>query len=306
MKNAAREMTMRTKMNFPRSISAVVVTLLLQSALMHAKTKEKASCDFTTFSAPSGYTLNLVNGVSDDGTVVGQLVDNQTSEPVAFAYSASGVFTEYAAPKSSTTWLYGANASSMNAGSYQDSGYPGHIHGFTWQGKNMTVVNYPGAPNTWLFDINQGGTLVGSFSAGDSITKGFMMVNNKFTIIAYPDAQVTFADAISDNGVVAGTYASSLISYGFLWQNGTFTSINYPKAQWGTALVGVNNSGVVAGNYFAGIATNGFIYESGEFKDIVYSGAKYTAAGGINNNGLVSGQIVYANGNTLGFTAQCK
>ncbi len=105
-----------------------------------------ASCNFNTFSAPSGYTLSEVNGVSDDGTVVGQLVDNKTLESVAFTYSASGVFTEYTAPKSSATWMYGRNGSGINAGSYQDSAYPGHVHGFLLQGGQLPPSTIPRPP----------------------------------------------------------------------------------------------------------------------------------------------------------------
>jgi hypothetical protein len=63
---------------------------------------------------------------------------------------------------------------------------------------------------------------------------------------------------------------------------------------------------VVAGNRFVGDKALGFIYEDGVFKNIVYTGAKYTMAGGINNNGLVSGQIVYSGTDSLGYTADCK
>src|ERR1019366_3986218 len=111
--------------------------------------------------------------------------------------------------------------------------------------------------------------------------------------IAYPKSQLTYAQAISDNGVVAGNYTTGYVDNGFLWQNGTFTTIDYPNAKYGTALVGVNNSGVVAGNHFSGDFTFGFIYENGVFKNIVYSGAKYATAGGINNNGLVSGLLYF-------------
>jgi len=108
------------------------------------------------------------------------------------------------------------------------------------------------AANTWLFDVNQLGAAVGSFSASQSVTKGFMLVNGKYTAIAYPNAQLTYAQAINDNGEVAGSYSSGFVSYGFLWQSGTFTNVDYPKARFGTALVGVNDSGVVAGNRFVG------------------------------------------------------
>ncbi len=291
-------------MSLSRLASAIVVTVLLQSAVMHAA--KKASCTFDTFSAPSGYTLNEVTGVGDDGTVVGQLINNKTQAFVGFMYSASGVFTEYTVPQSLTTWMYGRNGSGANAGSYQDVKYPGHIHGFLLQGSQLTAVNYPNAPNTWVFDVNQLGAVVGSFSAGASVTKGYMLVNGNYTTIAYPNVQLTYPQAINDKGVVAGFSANGLVSSGFLWQNGTFTSVNYPNAKYGTALVGVNDSGMAAGNRFNGDFALGFIYENGVFKNIVYPGAKYTAAGGINNNGLVSGQIVFKGGSTLGFTAVCK
>jgi uncharacterized membrane protein len=292
-------------MSLPRLVSAIIVTMILPTALMHAA-QRNASCTFTTFSAPSGYTLIEVNGVSDDGTVVGQFVDNKTLEPVAFTYSASGDFTEYTAPKSSGTWMYGRNGSGVNAGSYQNSGYPGHIYGFTLQGGQLDAITYPKAPNTWVFDVNQVGAVVGSFSAGGSVTKGFMLENGDYTPIAYPKAQITYAQAINDNGVVVGAYASSSFSNGFLWKNGSFTTINFPNSKYGTALAGINNSGVIVGNHFSAENSFGFLYENGVFENIVYPDAKWAATGGINNNGLISGQIYFKGGKTLGYTAVCK
>lgn len=293
-------------MSLPRFAYAMVIAAAFVSspAVLHAA--ETASCTFNTFSAPSGYLLSAVNGVTDEGVVVGQLIDNQTQALVGFTYSSGGGFTEYSAPKSMGTWLYGRNASGENAGYYQDSAYPEAMHGYLLQGGQFSVVNYPGAANTWLFDVNQLGAAVGSFSASQTVTKGFMLVNGQYTTIAYPNAQLTYAQAINDNGVVAGSYANGFVSYGFLWQNGTFTAVDYPKAKFGTALAAVNNSGVVAGNRFVGDKSMGFIYEDGVFKNIVYSGAKFTMAGGINNNGLISGQIYYSSTNTLGYTAECR
>jgi len=291
-------------MGLCRSASTIVITLLFQSAAMHAATT--ASCTFDTFSAPSGYSLSQVSGVSDDGTVVGQLLNNSTLQSEGFTRSASGVITQYAAPQSSTTWLYGRNGSGVNAGYYQATAYPAHLHGFLLQGSTFTAVNHPNAANTWLFDVNLLGASVGSFSASASVTKGFMLVNGTYTTIAYPNALATYAMAINDNGEVVGSYASSIVSYGFAWNNGTFTAINYPKSKYGTGLLGVNNSGVIVGNHLSADQAHGFIYENGTFKNIVYSGAKFTEAGGINNNGLISGQIYFKGGTSLGFTAVCK
>jgi uncharacterized membrane protein len=297
----------RSSMSLPRLVFAAILIALLPSAVTHAE--DIASCNFTTFSAPSGYTLSEVNGVSDDGTVVGQLVDNKTLASVAFTYSASGVFTEYTAPKSMATWLYGRNGTGINAGSYQDSAYPEHIHGFLLQSGQLTAINYPKASYTWLFDINQTGSAVGSYSdGGASATKGFVLINGDYTTIAYPKAQLTYPLAVNDSGVVVGSYASTLVSNGFLWQNGKFTTINYPNAKYGTALTGINNSGVIAGNHFSAENAFGFFYENGVFKNIVYTGenVKYTMTGGINNNGLISGQIYFKGGTNIGYTAVCK
>jgi probable HAF family extracellular repeat protein len=131
-------------------------------------------------------------------------------------------------------------------------------------------------------------------------------VNGQYTAIAYPGAQLTYAQAINDNGAVVGAASVGLLSYGFLWQNGTFTDINYPKAPYGTGLVGVNNSGVIVGNHFSADRTFGFLYENGVFKNIVYTGANFSVTGGINNNGLISGQVYFKGGDTLGYTAVCK
>ena len=291
-------------MGFRHSVSAIIATFLLQSVAMHAV--PTASCTFDTFSAPSGYTLSMVQGVGDDGTVVGQLIDNKTLEYVAFTRSSSGVFSEYAAPKSASTWLYGRNGSGVNAGFYQDSAYPGHIHGFLLQGSTFTAVNHPNAPNTWLFDINQPGAAVGSFSASGSVVKGFLLANGKYTTIAYPKAQLTYAMGINDNSQVVGSYFDGVVQNGFSWKSGNFTTINFPKAKYGTVLTGVNNSGVIVGNHLSADKEFGFIYNNGVFKNIVYSGAKYTLAGGINNNAVISGEIVVTSTDVLGYTAVCK
>jgi len=286
-----------------RLASAVVVTLVLFSSVMHAS--QNASCTFETFSAPNGYTLSEVGGVSDDGTVVGQLIDNRTQALVAFMRSPSGAFTEYAAPNAGVTWLYGRNGSGTNAGYYQDAKNPQNIHGFMLQGSKMTVVNYPKAANTWLFDINQLGTAVGSSSASPSLTKGFMLTNGSFTTIAYPGAVATYAIAVNDKGAVVGSYATDN-NHGFLWENGTFTTIDHPQAKYGTSLNGINNSGVIVGNRLNGDRDFAFLYENGVFKYVVYPGGDFTLAGGINNNGVVSGQIRLKGTNTIGYTAKCQ
>ncbi len=173
------------------------------------------------------------------------------------------------------------------------------------QDGRFTAVHYPGAANTWLFDIDQLGAVVGSFSSSASLVRGFLLANGAYTTIAFPNAQVTYALAINDNGDVVGSYGSGRVSNGFLWQNGTLTTINYANSRFGTVLTGVNNAGVIVGNHRALHRDFGFIYEGGVFKDIVDPGAKFTLAGGIDNRGLISGEIFLTSTDTLGYTAFC-
>ena len=263
----------------------------------------KASCTFDTFDVPSGYTLNTVEGIADDGTVVGQLIVNKTQAFVGFMRSSSGDFTIYSAPKSSMTWLYQQNATGTSSGSYLDS--KSKVHGFTLVNGNFNAVDYPGASNTWIFGVNHVGALTGSYGGAGSV-KGFLLVNGQYTNIVYPKGAVTNPMAVNDNNAIVGSSLTGNFSSGFLWQNGNFTTINFPKSKFGTVLSGINNAGTIVGNRLSADNAFAFLYENNTFKSIVYPGAKFEIVGGINNNGLISGQIYMTGTDSLGFTATCK
>ncbi|HVM92383.1 MAG TPA: hypothetical protein VMT67_06200 [Terriglobales bacterium] len=284
----------------PTMLAAIVCMFSLAPVLRAAN---KASCTFDTFDAPSGYTLNTVQGIADDGTVVGQLIENKSQSLVGFMMSPGGDFTVYKAPKSSMTWLYQQNATGTSSGSYADSKYK--LHGFTLIGGNFVSFDYPGAANTWLYGVNHVGALTGSYGSGGSIS-GFLLVNGSYTKINYPKGTTTYPMAINDNNAIVGSSINGLVSSGFLWQNNKFTTISYPNSKYGTALTGINNAGVIVGNRLSADKAFAFLYENNTFESIVYEGAKFEVVGGINNNGVISGQIYFTQTDTLGFTAVCK
>jgi uncharacterized membrane protein len=288
-------------MNFPRSILAVMASLFALPLALHAT---QASCTFTTFPAPSGYLLAQVNGVADDGTVVGQLENKNTGDLVAFARAANGGVKVYKAPQSRITW-FTQRAGGVNVGSYLDNNNLPHVHGFLLQGTNFAALNYPKAVNTWLYGINQLGSVVGSFNIS-SVVKGYKLESGKYTVIRYGSALATRPQAISDDGVVVGSYFDGILNHGFVWLNGTFKTIDSPNAPYGTILTGVNRSGLIVGNRLTADRTFGFIYRNNAFANIVYAGAKFTTAGGINNAGVISGEIFFTASNILGYTAVCK
>ena len=116
--------------------------------------------------------------------------------------SASGDFTIYSAPKSSTTWIYQQNATGTSAGSYLDSQFK--VHGFTLVDGDFTAVNYAGAANTWVFGVNHVGSLTGSYGGAGSV-KGFLFVNGQYTNIVYPKGAVTNPMAVNDNNAIVGS-----------------------------------------------------------------------------------------------------
>ena len=278
---------------------AALVCLL--APVLHAA--NKAACTFDTFDVPSGYTLNDVEGIADDGTVVGQLVDNKTQNLVGFMRSEGGDFTVYTAPKSSMTWLYQQNATGTSSGSYMDA--KSKVHGLTLVNGDFSSVDYPGASNTWVFGVNKVGALTGGYGGSGSVN-GFLLVNGNYTKIVYPKGAVTNPMAVNDNNAVVGASLTGAVSTGFLWQSGKFTAINYPKSKFGTALTGINNAGTIVGNRISADKAFAFLYENGMFKSIVYDGARFELVGGINNNGVVSGQIYLTGTKSLGYTATCK
>ena len=290
-------------MRFPRAVFGLLISWFALSTITFAA--NQADCTFTTFSAPMGYTLVQVNDVTDDGTVVGQLEDNNSGAFVAFSRTAAGKYTIFDAPNSIFTWFSSRNKAGVNVGSYLDNARIQHVHGFAQSGKGFVEINYPNATHSWVYGINTAGTVAGSFTKAD-VVKGFKLANGKYTTIAVSGALTTNPQAINDQNVVVGSYSDGTFYHGFVWQNGSFTTVDFPKTRFGTVLTDVNNAGVIVGNHLSADRAFGFIYKGGAFANIVYVDAKSATAGGINNNGVISGELSFGQNKTLGYTAVCK
>ncbi len=288
-------------MRFPRIGFAIAACCFAFSVFSHAG-QPKASCTITPFSAPSGYTLTMVNGIDDSGTVVGELQD-QNSNWVAFSRDASGKFTIFKVPNSGMTW-FSHRSGGVNVGSYLDNAIPPAVHGLAQQGADYTTINYPKATYTWVSGINNSGTVVGNYLKG-TLSKGFQLKNGKYTSIAHSGASTTVPEAISDDGTVVGSYTDSQ-THGFIWKAGKFTVVDHPKSVYGTELRDVNTAGIMVGNYMSADRTWGFIYKNNTFYSVVYTGAKSASVGGLNNNGVIAGQLFYTLKNQPGYTAVCK
>ena len=166
-------------------------------------------------------------------------------------------------------------------------------------------------PKARLLAFGLAAALAGARSAGAG---GY-----NFTEIAVPGAADTEPEAVSDGGVVVGGYDTPSNSnvYGFIDNHGAFSTLNLggPNCPSGfcTLASGVNNAGDVVGQYTnASGGTSGFIYYPGGATTTLDVPASVlpssatdinTSAWGINNNGLVVGQVAFSSPST-GFTVE--
>lgn len=292
-------------------LSATAVLVLLVSIAPLSSAQTKASCQFHSLTAPSGYSFGMMTGINDYGTVVGSA--NKGSSPGLFiaatVYSSGGV-SFYSVPNSYSTGFSQRNDSGINVGAYADFTVPQHnSHGIVLHGSTLVKVNYPGAFNTGLSGINKYGSIVGSGQTGANVQVGFKLVNGSFQKIAFPGFSTsTIPIAISDTGVIVGIYnVYSPQVHGFVDANGTYRKFDYPASNASTYLYGINSSGEIAGDYLlaGGSFAQGFIYKNGVFKTVNYPGATATQVWGLSNKGVVVGN--WSNPYTTGaFTAVCQ
>jgi hypothetical protein len=163
-------------------------------------------------------------------------------------------------------------------------------------------IDYPGAPDTQVFGVDDRGRVVGNGHPGPG-THPFVYSPKKetFTDVA-PLASYSSTRVFGTNnrGDMVGSVVSpdGLTTSGFIRdKDGNFTVFDHPSAVSFTQARGINNDRLVTGfrddleDRFA--AENGFIYDSetGTFTDIVPS--LFTLAHGITSRGEVVGSAVF-------------
>jgi hypothetical protein len=163
-------------------------------------------------------------------------------------------------------------------------------------------IDYPGAPDTQVFGVNDRGSVVGNGNTDPNTFPFVYSLQTGTFIDVAPLAgySSTVVFGTNNRGVMVGSVVSldGLTTSGFIRDNnGNFTVFDHPDADSFTQARGVNIKGMVTGlrddpdDQFA--PENGFIYDSENdtFTDIVPS--LFTLAHGITSRGDVVGSAVF-------------
>jgi len=166
-------------------------------------------------------------------------------------------------PGATATIPRGINNFGEVVGSYQISGNPGCelsancvIHGFKLINGKFTRVDVPGALQTEIHGVNDGGDVVGTYFSSDGRLHGFLLRHTgQLTHIDAPGAQFTVANGVNNSLIVVGNGNT-----GFIWKNGTFTTFNITVPNRGESedLLAISNNGFLAGTLFRQDFENGF------------------------------------------------
>jgi hypothetical protein len=122
-------------------------------------------------------------------------------------------------------------------------------------------VNYPGATDSYPYDVNNSMSRVGYYDtkSGSTITGeyGYLAIGNPTVnsySIAYPGATFTRVFGMNNAGIIAGRYTDATGTHGFLANLNTNTNAveftaTYQYQNMGTGLTDINNNGEMLAIY---------------------------------------------------------
>ena len=214
----------------------------------------------------------------------------------AQARSAAYKFTVFKAPPGVSETLVAKNG--MNTKLLERQSPSGKSACLLIQGRTETVISDPNGAFTKCNGLSGNNGVVG-FYTGDAISApytGFAYINGVYADVVPPGAVADWGsavNAISSNGLMAGTYLAADLSYPvFLTYGPAYNEVQVDGVNI-LAATGVNDQGVVvAQEVFAtmrGPAISSVLILDGVAFGIIFPGAATTFATGINNKGDVVG-----------------
>jgi len=191
----------------------------------------------------------------------------------------------------------------------------GFGHGFLVKDGVLTMLDFPGASETFALGINDSGIVAGYWDLLDAdgntlAVHAFTWKNGAFTQFDFPGAQATAFFGINARGDRVGVWlpdVNSPIEHGLACpKKDQCFSFDAPVA--GTILTQadeINAHGQIVGVYIgADDVSHAFLVVGATFTSFDFPGATQTSAYGINSAGQVVGKYSDPDGSTHGFLAE--
>lgn len=203
---------------------------------------------YTTLDYP-GTQNNFAFGISHSGRIVGSDSAVGVQGPYhAWIREPSGTFKEYDYPGMETDGR-AINGFGHTVGIY-NAGYGTPDHGFLQMGDNFYPIDYPGATYTYVFGLNDAGTVTGTYRDGVGLLRGFIYQGGNYVSMLYPGSTETFVGGTNNANVVVGWNIQNGRVAGFVLTGGSYRPITASFAgAINTKPRALNDLGVVVGTY---------------------------------------------------------
>ena len=142
---------------------------------------------------------------------------------------------------------------------------------------HFTTIDFPEAVDTYGYDMNTDGTIVGAYRDSRGKLHGYVRsATGEFATFDIPGANSTKGLGINSRGDIVGNYIlpGELIRHGFLLIRGNITVIDPPGSIF-TQPYGINDRGEITGRYCT-IGNTCFREDSEDFHCFLLSKAGYT------------------------------
>jgi hypothetical protein len=166
--------------------------------------------------------VNIGDGINNRGIATGTACQGTFSAGYAGCIGWTWNGTDYSffdAPGADRanggTTPNGINDLDKVAGFFSDSA--NFVHSFVKDGDAFSVVDVPGAADTYATDINDRDEIVGFDVHFDGTVHGFVERHGQFTTVDVPNSVATFISGNDSHGDIAGSWVdSNNLSHGFV------------------------------------------------------------------------------------------
>lgn len=200
------------------------------------------------FDAPNSVGTTFYTRNNSGATVGSYRANPLTAVSYGFILNGSMLTTIIHPRAVGSTIATGLNKFQSVVGWYEDAN--GFGHGFKrWSNGSIVNLDYPKSFATFVFSINDQGTIAGSYFDSTSIAglpHGFIYHAGQWATLDYPNTPGTELSGISNAGVIIGHARTVTSAQSFLYANGTFKLINVPNSSM-TEARGISAGGLITG-----------------------------------------------------------